>query len=114
MIAQLFGRALGTQQFRYLGALAQVGSCSALCGGVRKIPDIARAVADGVYHGSAGMNAVTFGMAREVTQAAAAGGAARGAASGAIRAASGPGNGEGGVPWRGKGPVGRSLSRGDR
>ncbi len=110
--------AAADNNFVILAALVQVGVLLGLGGAVTaKIPDIARAIAHGVYHGSAGINSATFGMAREVTQAAA-GGAARGAraiASGAIWAAGGSsGNGESGAPWRTKGPVGRSLSRGDR
>ena len=93
--------AAADNNFVILAALVQVGVLLGLGGAVTaKIPDISRAVAHGVYHGSAGINAATFGMARQVTQAAA-GGAARGAraiASGAIWVAGGaPGDGEGGV-----------------
>jgi type IV secretion system protein VirB6 len=125
MMRTLFGpvsKTSGNNSFDILAALVQVGVLLGLGGAVTaKIPDVARAIAGGVYHGSAGISAATFGMARgmahEVTQAAA-GGAARGAravASGATWLAGGPpGSGEGGVPWRTKAPVGRSLSRGDR
>jgi hypothetical protein len=98
-----------------------LGQCGMLLGlsnlVVKKIPELSQAIAGGVYHGSAGLQAATFGMARQVTHAAA-GGAARGARtvkSGATWLAGGsPGDGGGGVPWRTKAPVGRSLSRGDR
>ena len=101
-----------------LWGLVQATILLALCAAViKKIPDVARAITQGVYHGSAGINAATFGTARQVTHAAA-GGAARGARavkSGATWLAGGsPGDGGGGVPWRTKAPVGRSLSRGDR
>jgi type IV secretion system protein VirB6 len=102
--------AAADNNFEMLAALVQVGVLLGLGGAVTaKIPEVSRAIAHGVYHGSAGINAVTFGAAATATQAAI-GGAARGAramASGAIWAASG------GAPWRSKGPVGRSLSRGD-
>jgi len=102
--------AAADNNFEVLAALMQVGVLLGLGGAVTaKIPEVSRAIAHGVYHGSAGINAVTFGAAATATQAAI-GGAARGAraiASGAISAASG------GAPWRSKGPVGRSLSRGD-
>jgi type IV secretory pathway VirB6-like protein len=99
-----------------LWGLVQAAILLALCAAViKKIPDIARAIAHGVYHGAAGINAATFGMARQVTQAAAGGGArgARAAATGAKWLAGGP-PGAGGAPWRPTTPVGRSLSRGDR
>jgi type IV secretion system protein VirB6 len=103
--------------FELLAALAQVGILLGLGGAVTaKIPDVARAIAGGVYHGSAGLQGATFGAAKEITRAAASGAArgARGAAAGATWFAGGsPGDG-GGVPWRTKAPVGRSLSRGDR
>jgi type IV secretion system protein VirB6 len=102
--------AAADNNFEMLAALVQVGVLLGLGGAVTaKIPEVSRAIAHGVYHGSAGINAVTFGAAATATQSAI-GGAARGAramASGAIWAASG------GAPWRSKGPVGRSLSRGD-
>ncbi|MGA8611339.1 MAG: type IV secretion system protein, partial [Xanthobacteraceae bacterium] len=52
---------------------------------VKQVPEISRAIAHGVYHGSAGLQAATFGAAKEITRAAAgsAASAARGAASGA-------------------------------
>ena len=112
MIEQTVGAAGNTNSLDMLWGLAQCGLLLALCTAVvKKIPDISTAIAGGVYHGSASLSAATFGVTKEVTRAAA--GGARGAASGAIRLASGQ-PGEGGVPWRGKGPVGRSLSRGDR
>jgi hypothetical protein len=109
--------AASNNNFELLAALAQVGILLGLGGAVTaKIPDIARAIAGGVYHGSAGLQAATFGAAKEITRAAGGGAAsaARGAARGATWFAGGsPGDG-GGVPWRTKAPVGRSLSRGDR
>jgi type IV secretory pathway VirB6-like protein len=81
---------------------------------VKQVPEISRAIAHGVYHGSAGLQGATFGAAKEITRAAAGGAAsaARGAARGATWFAGGsPGDG-GGVPWRRTTPVGRSLSRG--
>ena len=110
--------AASNNNFAILAALVQVGVLLGLGGAVTaKIPEVSRAIAHGVYHGSAGINAATFRTARQVTHAAA-GGAARGARavkSGATWLAGGsPGDGGGGVPWRTKAPVGRSLSRGDR
>ena len=103
--------------FELLAALAQVGILLGLGGAVTaKIPDVARAIAGGVYHGSAGLQAATFGAAREITRAAAGGAArgVRGAAAGATWFAGGSAGDGGGVSWRTKAPVGRSLSRGDR
>jgi hypothetical protein len=81
---------------------------------VKQVPAISRAIGHGVYHSSAGLQAATFGAAKEIVGGAASG-AARGvgaAASGVARmAGGGPGDAH---PWRGKGPVGRSLSRGHR
>ena len=101
--------------FELLAALAQVGILLGLGGAVTaKIPEVARAIAGGVYHGSAGLQAATFGAAKQIAGGAASG-VARGvgaAASGVARMAGGsPGDG-GGVPWRRTTPVGRSLSRG--
>jgi type IV secretion system protein VirB6 len=76
---------------------------------VKKIPDLSQAIAGGVYHGSAGLQAATFGAANEITRAVAGGAAS--AARAAVKGGS-PGEG-GGVPWRLTRPVGRSLSRGN-
>ena len=109
--------AASNNNFELLAALAQVGILLGLGGAVTaKIPDVARAIAGGVYHGSAGLQAATFGAAKEITRAAASG-AARGvggAAAGARWFAGGSPGDNGGVPWRRTTPVGRSLSRGDR
>jgi hypothetical protein len=90
-----------------LWGLAQCGMLLALCSAVvKKIPDIAREIAGGVYHGTQSVHAATFGAA-----AAAAGagvGAARGAAS-AISANASRQIGAGAV--RVSTPVGPSLSR---
>jgi hypothetical protein len=109
--------AASNNNFELLAALAQVGILLGLGGAVTaKIPDIARAIAGGVYHGSAGLQAATFGAAKEITGAAVGGAArgARGAAAGATWFAGGSPGDTGGVPWRRTTPVGRSLSRGDR
>jgi type IV secretion system protein VirB6 len=80
---------------------------------VKKIPDLSQAIAGGVYHGSAGLQAATFGAAREITRAVAGGAARR--ARGAMGLTGGSsGDGGGSVPWRLTRPVGRSLSRGER
>jgi type IV secretory pathway VirB6-like protein len=71
---------------------------------VKQVPAISRAIGHGVYHSSAGLQAATFGAAKQ-----AASGPARGSA-----AASGAAWLAGGAPWRPTTPVGRSLSRGDR
>jgi type IV secretory pathway VirB6-like protein len=82
---------------------------------VKQVPEISRAIGHGVYHSSVGLQAATFGAAKNI-----AGGAASGAIRGVVgAAASGVARMVGGQagndqPWRGKGPVGRSLSRGDR
>lgn len=110
--------AASNNNFEILAALAQVGILLGLGAAVTaKIPDVARAIAGGVYHGSAGLQAATFGAAKAVVGGAASG-AARGvgaAASGAARMMGGSsGNESGGgdsVPWRVTRPVGRSLSR---
>lgn len=117
MIKALLGPPGDTNSLALLWGLGQCGmllSLSTLV--VKKIPELSQAIAGGVYHGSAGLQAATFGAAKEITRAAAGGAArgARGAASGATWLAGGsPGEG-GGVPWRRTTPVGRSLSRGDR
>lgn len=84
---------------------------------VKQVPAISRAIGHGVYHSSAGLQAATFGAAKQIAGGAASG-VARGvgaAASGVARMAGGsPGDSGGGVSWRTKAPVGRSLSRGDR
>jgi type IV secretory pathway VirB6-like protein len=50
-----------------LWGLAQCGILLALCTAVvKKIPDIAQAIASGVYHGAAGLNVATFGAAGSV------------------------------------------------
>ncbi|HTW73181.1 MAG TPA: type IV secretion system protein [Acetobacteraceae bacterium] len=80
---------------------------------VKQVPAISRAIGHGVYHSSAGLQAATFGAARQIAGGAASG-AARGVgavASGVARIGGQSGNDQ---PWRGKAPVGRSLSRGDR
>lgn len=81
---------------------------------VKQIPAISRAVGHGVYHSSAGLHAATFGAGAALGKAAT-GGVSRGAGAAvgaAVYMAGGrPGDDR---PWRGKGPVGRSLSRGDR
>ena len=108
--------AASNNNFAILAALVQVGVLLGLGGAVTaKIPELSRAIAQGVYHGSAGINAATFGMARQVTQAAAGGaaGGARAVASGATRLAGGSLGDSGGAPWRRTTPVGRSLSRGN-
>jgi hypothetical protein len=114
MMHTLFAPAIASNNnFEILAALAQVGVLLGLGGAVTaKIPEISRAIASGVYHGSAGLQAATFGAARAIASGAAAG-AARGVgavASGAARLAGG-GSGEGAAPWRLTRPVGRSLSR---
>ena len=117
MIKTLLGPPGDTNSLALLWGLGQCGmllSLSTLV--VKKIPELSQAIAGGVYHGSAGLQAATFGAAKEITRAAGGGAAsaARGAARGATWFAGGsPGEG-GGVPWRTKAPVGRSLSRGDR
>jgi hypothetical protein len=107
-----------TNSLALLWGLGQCGMLLALSTCVvKKIPELSQAIAGGVYHGSAGLNAATFGLAREVTQGAGRGAtsAARPVASGAMWLAGGqPGGSDAGVPWRTKAPVGRSLSRGDR
>jgi hypothetical protein len=98
-----------------LWGLVQAAILLALCAAViKKIPDIARAIAHGVYHGSAGLQAATFGAGAAVGTAAT-GGLSRGA-SAAVGAAVYMAGGKPGDdhPWRGRGPVGRSQSRGDR
>jgi type IV secretory pathway VirB6-like protein len=84
---------------------------------VKQIPAISRAIGHGVYHSSAGLQAATFGAGAAFGKAAT-GGLSRGAGAAvgaAVSMAGGqPGKGDGGVPWRTKAPVGRSLSRGDR
>jgi hypothetical protein len=104
-----------TNSLALLWGLGQCGmllSLSTLV--VKKIPELSQAIAGGVYHGSAGLQAATFGAAKEITRSAAGGAArgARGAAAGARWLGGGsPGDGSG-VPWRRTTPVGRSLSRG--
>jgi type IV secretion system protein VirB6 len=98
--------------------LAQCGMLLALTTMVvKKIPELSQAIAGGVYHGAAGLQAATFGTAKELSRSPA-GVAARGAraaASGAMWLAGGqPGGNDAGVSWRTKAPVGRSLSGGDR
>jgi hypothetical protein len=81
--------AASNNNFAFLAALVQVGVLLGLGGAVTaKIPEVSRAIAHGVYHGSTGINAATFGMARQVTHAAA-GGAARGARARSFRSDSG-------------------------
>jgi hypothetical protein len=117
MIRTLLGPPGDTNSLALLWGLGQCGmllSLSTLV--VKKIPELSQAIAGGVYHGSAGLQAATFGAAKEITRAATGGAArgARGAAAGATWFAGGsPGEG-GGVPWRRTTPVARSLSRGDR
>jgi type IV secretion system protein VirB6 len=81
---------------------------------VKKVPSIAQAIAGGVHHGAAGLQAATFGAGAALGKAAT-GGVSRGAGA-AVGAAVYMAGGKPGDdhPWRGKGPVGRSLSRGDR
>jgi type IV secretion system protein VirB6 len=92
--------------------LAQCGMLLALTTMVvKKIPELSQAIAGGVHHGAAGLQAATFGAAKEIRAASA--GAARGArtaASGGVWLAGGP-PGAGAAPWRPTTPVGRSLSR---
>ena len=58
-------RSSGNNSFDMLAALVQVGILLGLGGAVTaKIPDIARAIAGGVYHGAAGLQATIFGTAR--------------------------------------------------
>ena len=95
--------------------LAQCGMLLALTTMVvKKIPELSQAIAGGVYHGSAGLQAATFGAGAALGKAAT-GGLSRGAGAAvgaAVHMAGGkPGDDH---PWRGRGPVGRSLSRGDR
>lgn len=67
-----------------LWGLAQCGLLLALCAGVvKKIPGIGQQIGGGVYHGTAGAAASTFGLA--ATSGAAALGAAKGAAKGATK-----------------------------
>ncbi len=89
-----------------LWGLAQCGMLLALCSAVvKKIPDIAREIAGGVYHGAQSIHAATFGAAAAAAGASV--GAARGAA-GAIGAHASRQIGAGAV--RLTTPVGRSLS----
>lgn len=79
---------------------------------VKQVPAISRAIGHGVYHSSAGLQGATFGAAKAI-----AGGASSGTTHGVVAATSGVARMAGGHPgddhpWRGKGPVGRSLSRG--
>jgi type IV secretion system protein VirB6 len=81
---------------------------------VKKIPEVSQAIAGGIHSGSAGLSAATFGAGAALGKAAKSGvsrgaGAAVGAA--VYMAGGKPGDDH---PWRGRGPVGRSLSRGDR
>jgi type IV secretory pathway VirB6-like protein len=67
-----------------LWSLAQCGLLMALCTAVvKKIPAIGQAIAGGVYHGTAGARAATFGAA--ATGASIAYGAAKGAAGAAAK-----------------------------
>jgi hypothetical protein len=81
---------------------------------VKQVPAISRAIGHGVYHSSAGLQAATFGAGAALGKAAT-GGVSRGAGA-AVGAAVYMAGGKPGDdhPWRGRGPVGRSLSRGDR
>lgn len=84
---------------------------------VKQVPEISRAIGHGVYHNSAGLQAATFGAAKQIAGAAAPGavrGAGAAASAVAWMAGSESGAHDAGVPWRTKAPVGRSLSRGDR
>src|SRR5271163_896137 len=88
--------AAANNNFVILAALVQVGVLLGLGGAVTaKIPEVSRAIAHGVYHGSAGLQAATFGAAKEITRA-----ASSGAARGARTAASGAAWLAGGAPWR--------------
>ena len=103
-----------TNSLALLWGLGQCGMLLALSTlVVKKIPELSQAIAGGVYHGSAGLQAATFGAAREITRAVA-GGAARGARGAMGLTGGSSGDGGGSAPWRLTRPVGRSLSRGDR
>ena len=81
---------------------------------VKKIPEVSQAVAGGIHSGSAGLSAATVGAGAALGKAATGGlsGGAGAAVGAAVYMAGGkPGDDH---PWRGRGPVGRSLSRGDR
>lgn len=106
-----------TNSIALLWGLGQCGMLLALSTlVVKKIPELSQAIAGGVYHGSAGLQVATFGAAKAITRAAAGGAAsaARGAVSSVTRLGGTSSADSGGVPWRTKSPVGRSLSRGDR
>jgi type IV secretory pathway VirB6-like protein len=84
---------------------------------VKQVPEISRAIGHGVYHSSAGLQAATFGAAKQIAGAAAPGavrGVGAAASAAAWMAGSESGAYDAGVSWRTKAPVGRSLSRGDR
>jgi type IV secretory pathway VirB6-like protein len=84
---------------------------------VKQVPEISRAIGHGVYHSSAGLQAATFGAAKQMAGAAAPGavrGARAAASAVAWMAGSESGAHDAGVSWRTKTPVGRSLSKGDR
>lgn len=114
MIKTLLGPPGNSNSLALLWGLGQCGmllSLSTLV--VKKIPELSQAIAGGVYHGSAGIQAATFGAANQITRAAAGGAASvAGRAAGAMGLTGGSsGEGSGGVPWRVTRPVGRSLSR---
>jgi type IV secretory pathway VirB6-like protein len=109
MIQQTVGTAAtsNSNSLAMLWGLAQCGILLALCSAVvKKIPDIAREIAGGVYHGTASIHAATFGAAAAAAGASV--GAARGAA-GAIGTRASRQIGAGAV--RVSTPVGPSLSR---
>jgi hypothetical protein len=103
-----------TNSLALLWGLGQCGMLLALSTlVVKKIPELSQAIAGGVYHGAAGLQAATFGAASEITRAVA-GGAARGTRGAMGLTGVSSDDGGGSVPWRLTRPVGRSLSRGDR
>jgi type IV secretion system protein VirB6 len=86
-----------------LWGLFQAGLMLALCTAVvKKIPDIAQAIAGGVYHGSSGASASTFGAAGAAADAV--GGKAKEWGKGAYNKA------KGAVNARMSSPTGKSLS----
>lgn len=109
MIQQTVGTAATStsNSLAMLWGLAQCGILLALCSAVvKKIPDIAREIAGGVYHGTQSVHTATFGAAAAAAGASV--GAARGAA-GAIGTQASRQIGAGAV--RASTPVGPSLSR---
>jgi type IV secretory pathway VirB6-like protein len=109
MIQQTVGTAAAgtSNSLAMLWGLAQCGVLLAMCSAVvKRIPDIAREIGGGVYHGTQSAHAATFGAAAAAAGASV--GAARGAA-GAIGANASRQIGAGAL--RVSTPVGPSLSR---